>query len=199
MTAARSVPRPHLPRTLTARLVAVVVVLVALSALVIATATTLAMQRNLERRLDGDVRDAARFATGPGRPGPDGDGYGDGPGDRFGTLRAYFPSVGAGSGTAPTEQEGESWMAATPLDDAQLAALEGTISDCYTGEDREEILALVRRLPEMEEDELIAAADRIAVASNVQVSGYFQQKIAESPGLKSVYDLILKEAPGHQP
>jgi hypothetical protein len=81
---------------------------------------------------------------------------------------------------------------------AQLAALEGTIADCYTGEDREEILALVRRLPEMDEDELIAAADRIAVASNVQVSGYFQQKIAESPGLKTVYDLILKEAPGHQ-
>ena len=46
---------------------------------------------------------------------------------------------------------------------AQLAALEGTISDCYTGEDREEILDLVRRLPEMDEDELIAAADRIAV------------------------------------
>jgi hypothetical protein len=42
------------------------------------------------------------------------------------------------------------------------------------------------------------AADRIAVASNVQVSGYFQQKIAESPGLKTVYDLILREAPGHQ-
>jgi hypothetical protein len=52
--------------------------------------------------------------------------------------------------------------------------------------------------PEMDEDELIAAADRIAVASNVQVSGYFQQKIAESPGLTTVYDLILKEAPGHQ-
>ena len=51
----------------------------------------------------------------------------------------------------------------------------------------------------LDEDELIAAADRIAVASNVQVSGYFQQKIAESPGLTSVYDLILKEAPGHTP
>jgi hypothetical protein len=77
---------------------------------------------------------------------------------------------------------------------AQLAALEGTIADCYSGEDREEILDLVRRLPEMDEDELIAAADRIAVASNVQVSGYFQQKIAESPGLKTVYDLVIREA-----
>ena len=79
---------------------------------------------------------------------------------------------------------------------AQLAALEGTIADCYTGEDREEIIDLVRRLPEMDEDELLAAADRIAAASNTQVSGYFQQKIAESPGLKTVYDLVLKEARG---
>ncbi len=120
--AARTLPRPHLPRTLTARLVAVVVVLVALAALVIGAATALAMQRNLERRLDGDVRDAARFATGPGRPGPDGDG--DGPGDRFGTLKAYFPATGTGSGTAPTEQDGASWSAATPLDPDQLAALD---------------------------------------------------------------------------
>ncbi len=81
---------------------------------------------------------------------------------------------------------------------AQLAALEGTIADCYTGEDRDEIIGLVRRLPEMDEDELLAAADRIAGASNTQVSGYFQQKISESPGLKSVYDLVLKEAAGPQ-
>ena len=79
---------------------------------------------------------------------------------------------------------------------AQLAALEGTIADCYTGADRAEILDLVRRLPEMEEDELVAATDRIAAASNLQVSDYFKQKIEESPGLKSVYDLVIKEAPG---
>jgi len=78
---------------------------------------------------------------------------------------------------------------------AQLAALEGTISDCYEGADRDEIVALVRRLPEMDEDELLAASERIAAASNTQVSDYFQQKIGESPGLKSVYDLVLKEAP----
>jgi hypothetical protein len=77
---------------------------------------------------------------------------------------------------------------------AQLAALEGTIADCYTGADRDEIIDLVRRLPEMDEDELLAASDRIAAASNTQVSGYFQQKIEESPGLKSVYELVLREA-----
>ncbi len=79
---------------------------------------------------------------------------------------------------------------------AQLAALEGTIADCYEGADREEIVALVRRLPDMDEDELLAAAERIAAASNTQVSDYFQQKIDESPGLKSVYDLVIKQAPG---
>ncbi|MEO6511595.1 MAG: hypothetical protein ABIO16_11435 [Nocardioides sp.] len=79
---------------------------------------------------------------------------------------------------------------------AQLVALEGTIADCYAGTDRDEILELVRRLPEMDEDELLAAADRIAAASNTQVSDYFQQKIDESPGLKSVYDLVIKQAPG---
>ncbi len=78
---------------------------------------------------------------------------------------------------------------------AQLAALEGTIADCYVGADRDEIIALVRRLPDMDEDELIAAADRIAGASNTQVSDYFRQKIDESPGLRSVYDLVLKQAP----
>jgi hypothetical protein len=76
----------------------------------------------------------------------------------------------------------------------QLAALEGTIAECYSGPDRDEIVDLVRRLPELDEDELLAAAERIAAASNVQVSGYFQQKISESPGLKQVYDLVIKEA-----
>ena len=67
---------------------------------------------------------------------------------------------------------------------AQLAALEGTIADCYTGADRDEILELVRRLPEMDEDELIAASDRIASASNTQVSDYFKEKIEGSEGLR---------------
>jgi hypothetical protein len=80
---------------------------------------------------------------------------------------------------------------------AQLAALEGTIADCYTGPDRDEIIALVRRLPDMDEDELIAASDRIAAASNTQVSAYFRDKIEESPGLRSVYDLVLKDAGSH--
>ena len=69
--------------TVTARLVAVVVVLVAVSALLIGTATTLAMQHNLDQRLDTDVRDAARFAAGPRRPDRDDDDVG--PGQQFGS------------------------------------------------------------------------------------------------------------------
>jgi hypothetical protein len=79
---------------------------------------------------------------------------------------------------------------------AQLAALEGTISDCYEGPDRAEICDLVRRLPELDEDEQLEAIDRVASACNTQVSAYFRQKLAESPGLMSVYDLVLKEATG---
>jgi hypothetical protein len=77
---------------------------------------------------------------------------------------------------------------------AQLAALEGTIAECYTGQDREEILDLVHRLPDLDEDDLLAAADRVAEAANGQVSSYFREKIAESPGLTAVYDLVLDEA-----
>ena len=47
--------RLHLPRTLTARLVAVAVLLVAVSALLIATATTLAMRSQLAQQLDADA------------------------------------------------------------------------------------------------------------------------------------------------
>ncbi|MEA2484880.1 MAG: hypothetical protein QOC55_2827 [Thermoleophilaceae bacterium] len=78
---------------------------------------------------------------------------------------------------------------------AQVAALEGTISDCYTGADRAEILDLVRRLPGMDEDELVSATARISAATNTQVSDYFHEKIEESEGLRKVYDLVLKEAP----
>ena len=88
--------RPRRPLTLTARLVAVVVLLVAVTALLIGTATTLAMQRSLDQRLDADVRDAARFAAGPRHPDRDGDDFG--PGQQFGSLQAYRPDSGASRG-----------------------------------------------------------------------------------------------------
>ena len=57
--------RRLLPATLTYRLVAVVVVLVAVVGVLIGTVTTVAMHRQLMQRLDGDVRDLAR----PGQSG----------------------------------------------------------------------------------------------------------------------------------
>lgn len=115
--------RPRRPLTLTARLVAVVVLLVAVTALLIGTATTLAMQRSLDQRLDADVRDATRFATGPRHPDRDGDDFG--PGQQFGSLQAYRPDSGDSWGTVLSEQQGASPSASTPLDAAQLAALAG--------------------------------------------------------------------------
>ncbi len=116
----------RLPRTLTARLVAVAVLLVAVTALLIGTATILAMRENLDAQLDGDVRTALdRTLHGPGGhiPGPaDGDG-GFGPGQRFGSLRAVIPDSGEASGLVLSEQDRRSWSAETSLTDAQLAAL----------------------------------------------------------------------------
>ncbi|NYE35584.1 two-component system OmpR family sensor kinase [Nocardioides cavernae] len=112
--------RRRRPLTLTARLVAVAVLLVALTAVVIGTATTLAMRESLEGRLDADVRDAMRFLTGPG---PGGDRRDFGPGQQFGTLRAALPDSGDGQGQVLSEQEGEGWSATTALTATQLDAL----------------------------------------------------------------------------
>ena len=58
--------RPRLPRTLTARLVAVSVLLVALAGLLIGTATTLAMRSQLTQQLDDELR--ANIGRGFGGP-----------------------------------------------------------------------------------------------------------------------------------
>lgn len=113
------------PLTLTARLVAVVVLLVAVTAAVIGAATTLAMRQNLDARLDGDVRTALdRTLYGPGGPAPrprGDDGFG--PGQRFGSLEAVVPDSGEPSGLVLSERDRHSWGAATALDEEQLAVL----------------------------------------------------------------------------
>ena len=118
----------RVPRTLTARLVAVAVLLVAVTALVIGTATTLAMRRNLDAQLDTDVRAAldrtlygpAGHMPGPNRGGGDGE---FGPGQRFGSLQALIPDTGDASGLVLSERQRRSWSAETALTDGQLAAL----------------------------------------------------------------------------
>ena len=121
---------PGRPLTLTTRLVAVVVLLVAVTALAIGTATTIAMRENLDRRLDQDVRAAlSRTLEGPSAPRPQTpDGSRD---DDFGQVReldlltAALPDDGAAQGMVISEQEGRGWDASTALTDAQLAALSG--------------------------------------------------------------------------
>lgn len=118
-------PSPRLPRTLTARLVAVAVLLVAVTALLIGTATTLAMRQNLEHRLDDDVRSALeRGLRGPGG-GPDPDERPDdfGAGQEYGSLSAVVRDSGSASGAVLAEREGRSREAATPLTDEQVAVL----------------------------------------------------------------------------
>jgi len=120
------------PVTLTARLVAVVVLLVALTAAVIGTVTTLAMQRNLDSQLDGDVRVALertiRGSDGPGRgPGRGEDGFG--PGQQFGSIQAVVSDDGTASGLVLSEQDEDSWGAATALSDDQLEVLADVRAD----------------------------------------------------------------------
>ncbi|HEX5916612.1 MAG TPA: HAMP domain-containing sensor histidine kinase [Nocardioides sp.] len=86
---------PAAPRTLTARLVAVVVLLVAVTAAVIGTATTLVMRDYFTDRLDDEVRGSLFRGFGPPvdvGPGPRGDDRGPG-GQRIGTLTALLPSA----------------------------------------------------------------------------------------------------------
>jgi two-component system, OmpR family, sensor kinase len=85
-----TVPRPHLPVTLTARLLAILVTLLAVAGLLVAFSSTLAMRTYLTDQLDSQVLDSV------GRASRDpGDGYGD----RSGSRR---PPVGFGLG----DQEG---------------------------------------------------------------------------------------------
>ncbi len=116
---------PTRPLTMTARLVAVVVILVAVTATVIGTATTLAMRSNLDHRLDRDVRATMERlqegpGAGPGLPGPTGDALLNQP---FGTLRALVPDDGEPSGVVFSSSDGPGWSAATALAGDQLAVL----------------------------------------------------------------------------
>lgn len=110
------------PLTLTARVVAVVVLLVATAAAAIGTATTVAMRENLDQRLDADVRDAMRFTLGPAGPRRPREPDDFGPGQRFGTLRAVVPDEGQPEGLVLTE-DSDANSASTQLSELQLDAL----------------------------------------------------------------------------
>ena len=118
----------RLPRTLTARLVAVVVLLVAVAALLIGTATTLAMRSQLGQQLDEELQSSiGRGFDGPGRgqlplqpPDDDGDDrrfFGQ----RYGSVLAQVSSDGTGYGSVIAG--GEETVDGQDLDAAQVAAL----------------------------------------------------------------------------
>ncbi len=109
------------PRSLTARLVGVVVVLVALTGVLVATTSTVVMDRYLKQRLDRDVVSALGRATDPpgtgGRPGGrdrdgrDGDSYfGQGPG-----TVVMVTVDGSSDGLLITEAGGASSLATSTL------------------------------------------------------------------------------------
>ena len=117
------------PLTLTTRLVALVVLLVAVTATVIGAATTLVMRGYFSDRLDDQVRSSLTRAYGPltdlRRPDRDDDGSGPG-GQSIGTLTALIdPTSGRASG-AILQDGSTGGTTSAPLSSAVLDQL-GTI------------------------------------------------------------------------
>ena len=118
----------RLPRTLTARLVAVAVLLVVFAALLIGTATTLAMRSQLSHQLDEDLRASiGRGFDGPGRglpsrPDSDGD---DRPflGQGYGAILGHVSADGTGYAGVVAGDGGD--VGLQSLDAVQVAALIG--------------------------------------------------------------------------
>ncbi len=126
--------RLRLPRTLTARLVAVAVLLVVFAALLIATATTLAMRSQLGQQLDEELRASiGRGFDGPGRgkvPVTPPDADGDERrllGQRYGSVLAQIAEDGRGYGTVISGGKGT--VAQQTLDAPQLASLADVVGD----------------------------------------------------------------------
>lgn len=113
-------------RSLTWRLVGTAVLLVAVTSILISTATTLAMRANLNAQLDKDLTAALdRAVRGPGildgeRPPPTDE---DTIGPPLGTITLHGDQSGWNGGTVIVEQNGTSWGAAVSLSDEQLDAL----------------------------------------------------------------------------
>ncbi|WP_307861836.1 HAMP domain-containing sensor histidine kinase [Nocardioides sp. SYSU D00065] len=124
----------RVPRTLTARLVAIAVLLVAATALAIATATTLAMKSDLDGQLDQRLREslyltvhAPRGSEEPGGPGFD-------PGrdllqQEEGAFVAVLPDEGEAVGRLRGERDRDSWGGVEDLGHDQLEALADIVSD----------------------------------------------------------------------
>jgi len=122
---------PAVPRTLTARLVAVVVLLVAVTAAVIGTATTLVMKEYFTDRLDDEVQSSLFREFGPRRdvgPGPHGDERGPG-GQRTGTVTAVVADPAGGSYGSVVEDSSEGGVDQVTLASDVLDQLAGVPAD----------------------------------------------------------------------
>lgn len=120
--------RLRLPRTLTARLVAVSVLLVALAGLLIGTATTLAMRSQLTQQLDDELRaNIGRGFGGPDRGRLPPDHFDDDGDDRsflgqgYGAVLGHVAADGSGYAGVVAGEEGE--VGRQNLDAAQVRPL----------------------------------------------------------------------------
>jgi len=118
-------------RSLTSRLVVATVALVAIVALAIGTATTIAMKTYLTDRLDREIATTARFVVGPGPGGPIGNEPDVGLGQGLGSIRAYFSTDGSGASTGSVLIENAAGERADEhaLTAAQMGALEAVTVD----------------------------------------------------------------------
>jgi two-component system OmpR family sensor kinase len=120
------------PLTLTTRLVALVVLLVAVTAAVIGTATTLVMRGYFTDRLDDQVRSSLTRAYGPPaddrRPDRDDDGRGPG-GQSIGTLTATVDPASSTSIGSVLQDATNGRTTSVPLSAAVLARLDDIPTD----------------------------------------------------------------------
>jgi two-component system OmpR family sensor kinase len=159
--------------------VAVAVLLVAVTALLIGAATTVAMRSHLSGQLDDDVRESLYrgFDGGPGGPR---DPY-DAPGQQLGEIKAVLSDPEQREGRVLAEQDGDSWYAWEPLTADQLDALESLDVDetttlavpglgtyrAYARGDRFDDGTMVAALPLAEVDSTIANLVRLELLATL--------------------------------
>ena len=78
------------------------------------------------------------------------------------------------SGTLGTER------LSPEMREAGIANLKDILADCYAGADRDELIALVGSLADLDDAAREAACERITDAANAQVSDYFEAELAKS-------------------
>jgi hypothetical protein len=76
----------------------------------------------------------------------------------------------------------------------QSEELDALLGACYTGDDCDELRALVRDLSRLEDAARTEAAGRVAAAANAQVSEYFAARIAEHEELHAFLEEVRAQA-----